>query len=117
MKKKFYSVFIVFILLVVCSTGFLSCNKQEDYWVHKSFQGVVTDLWTEDGNTGFTLKLAGSDSEKKFVINSDSIYVIDFEIGDAVVVESDYNMKEHNGTDVPYPAVMITDPSIMDKSD
>ena len=82
---------------------------------HKTFQGTVTNISTEREHTIFSMALLGSGAEKNFIMDDNTIYAITFHIGDDILVESDYNTKEHNGGDIPYPAILIADPSVTDK--
>lgn len=108
MKKKLW---IFAGLVAACTVAILGCAKEDGNWVHKTFQGTVTDIEAELGDTVFTVVL-DSGTEKNFIINDLTIYAIAFQAGDRVVIESDYNLKEHNGTDVPYPATMIANPAV-----
>ena len=94
-----------------------SCQHHEkkDNWTHRTFQGTVTSIETVEEGTIIAVISSGADTEKKFIVNDHTIYTIGVQVGDEVVVESDYNMREHNGDNVPFPATMITDPSITDE--
>ncbi len=114
-KKKIMAILLIVIVLVSVSViALLLQDKHEANWVHKSFQGTIVDIWTENENTIVSVELSGTDVVKNFIINDDTTYQIGFGVGKYVLIESDYNMHEHNGDDVPYPAVMIVDPSIED---
>lgn len=113
--KKYALAFIVVVLIAVCIMGVYQHHKKKDYWTHKTFQGTIINIETVEEGTILTVTSSGSDSERNFIVNDHTIYTIDFQVGDEVVVESDYNMREHNGGNVPFPATMVTDPSIADK--
>lgn len=113
--KKIHLVWAVLILAAVCAVGISRRDQKADNWTHKTFQGTVTDISNTQEGTLFSVALLGSGSEKDFLLDDQTIYAIDFQVGDAVIVESDYNTREHDGMDVPYPAAMITGPSITDQ--
>ena len=48
------------------------------------------------------------------LIREDTLYCADFDVGDEVVVEVDYNIREHNGKDKPYIAAIVADSAVHD---
>ncbi len=114
-KKKTIAILLIVIVLISAAVIVLLLqDRHESNWTHKTFRGTVVDIWTEKENTIFSIELSGTDTVKNFIVDEDTIYQINFEVGKYVLIESDYDMHKHNGDDVPYPAVMIVDPSIED---
>lgn len=116
MKKKAIISFVVIVFITVSVIAYqTSIAEKSANWVHTTFHGTVIDIVTDGNDRYFTLRSYLSETEHNFVINAETLYVINFDIGDEVIVESDYNTNEHNGKDIPYPAVMVTDPDLSDK--
>lgn len=114
--KKYYLLLLLPILIAVFIICTSQHNNKADNWTHETFQGTVTNISTEQEHTIFSMTLSGSGVEKKFIMDSNTIYAISFQVGDQILVESDYNTREHNGGDSPYPAIMIADPAVTDKA-
>lgn len=116
MKKKVIILLLVIVSIVASVIAYHAVNSEKpENWTHTTFRGTVTDIWIDGDNRYFTLSPYLLETEHNFIINAETLYVIVFDIGDEVIVESDYNMNEHNGDDIPYPAVMVTDPNTKDK--
>ncbi len=107
MKPWFFAVAII--LGVAIALSVYRDDPKEEYWTHRSFQGTVLDVWTEQDSTIVSVELSGAENVKRFIITADTIFMSDFEIGTRVLIESDYDMYKHNGEDVPYPVVMLID--------
>ena len=114
MKKKcIVGILIAAVLLcAVYITGKTSTPKDE--WHHKTIQGEVVDIWEENGDICFSVESQVSGTMYNILISDDTLYCVDFDIGDEVVIEVDYNIREHNGKDTPFIAVMVADPAFHD---
>lgn len=108
MKKLFFLLSLIITLLIVV----LFTRDESPNWVHQSFHGTV--VATSEDNTLITVLISSSNSEKVFSIADYTLYTVDYQIGDMVIIESDYDTNSHNGVDIPYPAIMITNPDIHD---
>lgn len=117
MKKKcLISVMLIAVILCIGVISFRTEYKKSDQWLHKSVEGTVTDIWEENDSVYFTVDSIIHNDTYDFVITDEALACFDFCIGDEVVVETDYNIREHNGKDKPYPAVLIADANVHDES-
>ncbi len=115
-KKMKVGVFVAIIFLVATITLSIYRHDAKDaYWTHQSFRGTVLDVWREQDGTIVSVKLSGTENVKNFIINEETTSVIVLETGKSILIESDYDMHKHNGRDIPYPVIMIVDPSVSDK--
>ena len=115
MKKKYVIGMLIIIAVLPWIIHFAgTASVKEDEWHHKTIQGTVTDIWEEDGIICFSVVSQVHDHVHNFLISEDTLYCVDFHVGDEVVVEVDYNIREHNGKDKPYIAVMIADAAVHD---
>lgn len=114
--KKSAKIVIGLILLVLIFVVLHSLLVKDtpDQWSHKTFQGTVSEIWEEDNHQYFRLTTRVNENEYCFIIDDEVLASIDLHVGDEVVVESDYNINEHNGKDTPYPATLVADASIHD---
>ena len=114
MKKKcIVGILIAAVLLcAVYFTGKKSAPK--DDWHHKTIQGKVADVWEENGDICFSVVSQGSGNVYNILISEDTLYCVDFDVGDEVVVEVDYNIREHNRKDKPFIAAIVADPAVHD---
>ena len=113
-KRVILSLMAIFLLVFIMITCYTHISERPANWTHKTFHGTVADIWEDTNGRYFTLSTHYLKSEHNFVISNETIYAIEFEVGDEVIVESDYDMSYHNGDDIPYPAVMIADPDVFD---
>ena len=112
--KKMIAVVLLAMLLII-SAFYVQQNRKTDQWIHKTFQGTVSEIWDSGENVKFTLISHVNGNEYNFKACKEVISSIDFVVGAEVVVECDYNIREHNGKDIPYPAALIADAKIQDK--
>ena len=114
MKGKLFPILTFIAVLLLCAIFFLGTNQEEDNWTHKTFQGTVDEFWNDNGNSYFTLITEPYQNKCTFMIDEDSMLAFAFDVGNEVIVESDYSTKHHNGKDIPYPATLIADPNLTD---
>ena len=117
MKKKcFICVILIAVIVCIGVVSFFTENKKPDQWLHKSVEGTITDIWEDNGSVYLTVDSSIQNDTYDFVITDDALACFDFCIGDKVVVETDYNIREHNGKEYPYPAALIADANVHDES-
>ena len=115
MKKKCIVGILTVAAVLLCAiyfTGKISAPK--DDWHHKTIQGKVADVWEENGDICFSVVSQVSGTVYNILIREDTLYCADFDVGDEVVVEVDYNIREHNGKDKPYIAAIVADSAVHD---
>ena len=112
--KKMIAVVIVATLLII-SVFYAQQSRKTDQWIHRTFQGTVSEMWDSGEIVIFTLISHVNGNEYNFEAYKEAISSINFVVGAEVVVECDYNIREHNGKDIPYPAALIADATIHDK--
>ena len=106
---------LIIIAVLPCIIHFAGiASVKEDEWHHKTIQGTVTNIWEDDRNICFSVVSQVHGNVYNILINEDTLYCVEFHVGDEVVVEVDYNIKEHNGKDKPYIAAMVADATVRD---
>ena len=111
MRKGYYAVGLCISVLLAAAIGpVISRLEYDAHWIHRTFEGTVTDVWGEEPDQYFSLRT--ENTYYTFVISEDTPGQATLEPGDQVLVESDYNMDQHNGKTVPYPVSLIAEPDI-----
>ena len=112
--KKTFAVLIA-AALIITAVFCVQERRTPDEWIHTTFQGTVSEIWGSGETFRFALISRLNGNEYIFEVNEETLSTVDFVVGDEVVVECDYNIREHNGKDVPYPTALIADASLTDK--
>ena len=115
--KKYVIGILIMIVVFLCIIHFTkTASIKEDEWHHKTIQGTVVDIWEEDSNIYFSIASQVHENVYNIMISEDTLYCVEFHVGDEVVVEVDYNIREHNGKDKPYIAAMVADATVHDSN-
>ena len=116
MKKYMFGILIL-IAVILCIIHFAGTESvKEDEWHHKTIQGTVVDIWKENSTIYFSVASQVHENVYNIMISEDTLYCVEFHVGDEVVVEVDYNIREHNGKDKPYIAAMVADAAVHDNN-
>ena len=113
--KKYMIGILIMIVVLLCIIHFTeTASIKEDEWHHKTIQGTVVGIWEEGSNIYFSIASQVHENVYNIMISEDTLYCVEFHVGDEVVVEVDYNIREHNGKDRPYIAAMVADAAVHD---